>query len=173
MASTMAIEEWRPVQNFDGYEVSSLGQIRSWKRLRGNGPEPTEPRILKTCLDRDGYKQVTLCDGTQTTKKVCWLVCEAFHGERPSMNVVRHLNGNQGDDRAENLKWGTYKENVEDSVKHGTKAKGEQANRSSITEKDIQRIRSGTESVKELAATFNVSEGAIRHIQKGRSWTHV
>lgn len=168
-----AIEEWRPIQDFEGYEVSSLGQVRSWKPLRGRGPKPTSPRTLKTCPDKDGYKQVTLCKGTQTTKKVCWLVCETFHGKRPDKNVVRHLNGNQEDDREENLKWGTHKENVADAVSHGTKARGEQANRSSITEADIPRIRSGVESVKELAATFGVSEGAIRHIQKKRNWSHV
>ena len=168
-----AIEEWRQIQGFEGYEVSSLGQVRSWKKLRGNGPTPTEPRTLKPCVDKDGYKQVTLCAGKQTTKKVCWLVCEAFHGERPDKRVVRHLNGIPSDDRKENLEWGTHKENVADSISHGTKAVGERAKRSSIKEEDIPRIRSRKESVKELAAAFGVSEGAIRHIQKRRNWTHV
>jgi len=47
------------------------------------------------------------------TMKVHRLVCEAFHGEPPSAkSVVLHLNENALDNRPENLKWGTQKENL-------------------------------------------------------------
>lgn len=44
--------------------------------------------------------------------KVASLICEAFHGPRPLGNVVMHLNEDSRDNRAENLSWGTQKENL-------------------------------------------------------------
>lgn len=45
--------------------------------------------------------------------KVHRAVCEAFHGAPPfSKAVVIHLNEDGTDNRPENLKWGTQKENL-------------------------------------------------------------
>jgi hypothetical protein len=47
------------------------------------------------------------------TRKIHRLVCEAFHGPAPSKkSVVMHLNEDAHDNRPENLKWGTQKENL-------------------------------------------------------------
>jgi hypothetical protein len=45
--------------------------------------------------------------------KVHRLVCEAFHGPAPEgKNVVIHINEDAHDNRPQNLKWGTQKENL-------------------------------------------------------------
>lgn len=45
--------------------------------------------------------------------KIHRLICIAFHGEPPfEKAVVIHINENTLDNRAENLKWGTQKENL-------------------------------------------------------------
>lgn len=45
--------------------------------------------------------------------KVHRLICEAFHGPAPEGKpVVLHLNENSLDNRPENLRWGTQKENL-------------------------------------------------------------
>ncbi len=45
--------------------------------------------------------------------KIHRLVCEAFHGPQPEGKpVVIHLNEDATDNRPENLKWGTQKENL-------------------------------------------------------------
>ena len=45
--------------------------------------------------------------------KVHQLVCDAFHGPKPFDGaVVIHINEDGLDNRAENLKWGTQKENL-------------------------------------------------------------
>lgn len=46
-------------------------------------------------------------------KRVHILVCETFHGPKPFEEaVVMHLNDNPLDNRSENLKWGSQKENL-------------------------------------------------------------
>ena len=49
----------------------------------------------------------------QSPRKVHQLVCEAFHGPRPfEKAVVIHIDENAHNNRPENLKWGTQKENL-------------------------------------------------------------
>lgn len=46
------------------------------------------------------------------TYKVHRLVCEAFHGPPPDGADTLHLDENPANNRPENLKWGTRKENL-------------------------------------------------------------
>lgn len=71
---------------------------------------------LRTPTGSTGYPQVNLFTGTgRKTFAVHTLVARAFHGDP----VVRHLNGDPSDNRAENLVWGTQKQNTWDTVDHG------------------------------------------------------
>jgi len=46
------------------------------------------------------------------TFKVHQLVCEAFHGPKPSpTHIVLHLDEDPSNNKPENLRWGTRKEN--------------------------------------------------------------
>lgn len=54
---------------------------------------------------------------------IYWLVARVYLGARPSVNhVVCHRNGNQADDRVDNLYWGTYSDNLRDAWRHGAYA---------------------------------------------------
>ena len=113
---------WLPIPGSDGYEASTDGRIRSVSRVvyRKDGKsQPVKGRELKTWVTR-GYRAIKLgVHGRHTY--VHTLVCEAFHGPRPSpKHEVRHLNGDNFDNRAENLAWGTRSENKQDSIRHGT-----------------------------------------------------
>lgn len=45
--------------------------------------------------------------------KVHRLVCEAFHGPAPKgMEIVIHIDEDATNNKADNLKWGTQKENL-------------------------------------------------------------
>ncbi|GAB2519601.1 HNH endonuclease [Paramicrobacterium agarici] len=107
----MQSTEWRPVPGYeDRYEVSNDGQVRSTSAVRNGG------KVLKPWRGSQGYLQVALHkDLRQTTFSVHTLVALAFHGGP----VVRHLNGDQTDNRVENISWGTQKQNTHDTVDHG------------------------------------------------------
>lgn len=106
------MEQWRPVPGLDGYEASNIGRVRSLKR--------GSPRQLAVSLDDWGYRRVSLwVNGAVRSRRVHQLVCAAFHGPRPVGLQARHLNGEQLDNRADNLRWGTPRENMRDRIKHG------------------------------------------------------
>lgn len=49
----------------------------------------------------------------QAPRKVHQLVCEAFHGAKPFPNaVVIHIDEDAHNNKAENLRWGTQKDNL-------------------------------------------------------------
>lgn len=105
---------WLPVVGYEGlYQVSDDGSLNT-KSRRGEWI----PRAI--CTDKNGYRRVTLSlDGKKYCRLVHHLVLEAFVGPRPEGHECRHLNGNPGDNRLENLQWGTSTENSFDVVRHG------------------------------------------------------
>lgn len=93
------IEEWRDVPGELGYQVSSLGQARSNRKVLTPSINPIS-----------GHATVTV--GNRRTRYIHHMVCLAFHGLRPEDRpIVLHLDGNSGNNRADNLAWGTHKEN--------------------------------------------------------------
>lgn len=118
-------ERWRPVVGYDGqYSISTLGRVRSDERFIENSrgtKRLIHPRILKPAADRRGYLYVNLWRGNRgITAYIHRIVLEAFVGPLPIGFEVRHLNGQNTDNRLENLKYGTRSENHLDSVRHGT-----------------------------------------------------
>jgi hypothetical protein len=166
--------EWKPVIGFDGYEVSSSGEVRSWRPERKNAPYPKQPRMLKFIITPGGYRQLNLyADGKRRVVRIPVLVAETFHGPRPLNMVLRHLNGNCLDDRASNLEWGTSQENSDDMRRHGTWLHGEPVHTAKLTHQDVLDILQSTDRGIDLAKRYGVTPGNICHIRKGRSWNHI
>lgn len=110
----MTAEEWRPVDGFDGYMVSSLGRVISYRQTRSG-------HVMAQAIDNYGYPTVSLTrNGKYRPYRVHGLVARAFHGPRPDGKEARHLNGVKTDCRASNLQWGTHRQNMRDMLGHGT-----------------------------------------------------
>jgi hypothetical protein len=111
-------ERWLPIPGYEGrYDVSDQGRVRSWTRsLR-------DPHLLRQHLNGAGYLQVKLCrDRAVNTARVHLLVLLAFVGPRADGLVCRHLDGDSNNNVLSNLRYGTYAENAQDRVRHGTDA---------------------------------------------------
>lgn len=117
-------EVWKDIPGYEGYyQASDQGRIRSLDRVvphRTLGSVKRQGSEMTQYQDRDGYMKVKLSKGGR--KKVCSvhrLVLLAFEGE-PNGRVCCHNNGARSDNRRENLRWGTPKENSLDMVEHKT-----------------------------------------------------
>ena len=101
-------EIWKPIKDYEGlYEVSNLGRVKSLN-YRGTGKE----KILKNIENSKGYFQVGLVKfGKQKVFKVHRLVAEAFIPNPENKPCIDHINTVKSDNRVENLRWVTYKEN--------------------------------------------------------------
>ena len=109
-------EEWKMILRSDGYEVSSLGRVRSLDRFVkcGRGGESRrmiKGRVLKPhIVHSTGYEQVIV--GSRRKESVPRLVALAFVDGHANGLVVNHKNGNRRDNRKDNLEWVTQGENI-------------------------------------------------------------
>ena len=108
-------------------------------------------------------------------RKIHILVLTSFTGRRPNGMVVCHIDGDKSNNRLDNLRWGTPKENIGDKIKHGTHRSGSKINTAKLTISDVTYIRKNFKKVnatrsnrKELAEKFNVSKKTITDIALGR-----
>lgn len=107
--------EWRWVPGAEGkYAVSSEGAVRSYA-VSSRGP------LMALHEDKDGYLCCNMWIGGKKRMHYAHrLVAVAFHGEPPAgCEQVRHVNGDNQDNSAGNLAWGTGRENNLDTVAHG------------------------------------------------------
>ncbi len=174
--------EFRTLDDWPGYAVSACGKVASSRRA-GQQVGRTWPwRLLSLKTNSRGYKMVTLYKrGDSQETSVHRLVLLSCVGSCPAGMECRHLNGDQVDNRVENLSWGTHKENIADKYRHGTAVtppvrRGSENGLSKLTEADIPVIRqmiSDGKSQRVIAEQFGVSRGAIRRVSDGTSWGHV
>lgn len=170
-------EFWKQIKGFEGvYEVSTLGQIRSLdrpQRVRGNGISMQKGQILKQ------WKQgnYMYCDlrlpGIKQKARVHVVVLEAFICARPIGMIACHNNGDSTDNRLCNLRWGTYKDNAEDKILHGTHRYGESSAKSKLTEAQAMAILESSETYSKIAKQFGVCKSTVTHIKTGRNWPHL
>lgn len=116
-------EEWRDVIGYEGYyQVSNTGMVRSVDRVvtRSGKPIVRHSHYLKPRLSKEGYNSASLSmGGEQKYVKVHRIVAQAFILNLENKPQVNHINGNQGDNRVENLEWVTQHENMRHAVETG------------------------------------------------------
>jgi len=98
------MEEWRMVQHFPNYSVSSYGRVRS-DIVYGNG---NTGRILTPIPNQRGIVNVGLVhNGVQFKRSVALLVAHAFiHTARPlSFNTPINRDGDRSNNHVDNLLW--------------------------------------------------------------------
>lgn len=175
----MLHEEWRAIDGFPGYQVSSLGRVRSFRR------GTLDAVILRpSTANKAGRKVATIyADGVRYYRLVARLVCGAFSGPPAPGQQAAHKNGNAGDDRADNLYWASPLQNSADRDRHGRTARGSRHYATKLTERDVAAIKAVylTEKSKGriygvvvgLSRQYGVSLSAIEDIVYGKKWRHV
>jgi hypothetical protein len=150
-----------PIPGFPGYWAGSDGEIYSTRcRERTDGPL----KKLKSGLDGKGrYLHVSLMTGrVRHNKNVHRLICEVFHGKPSAKETASHLNGKCKDNRPENLKWESMRDNFKRKKEHGTYDGGWRNSRAVFNEEQIIFIRAQAKKgitykkiLEDLGVTYN------------------
>jgi len=125
---------WIKINEFDGYEVSSDGRVRSkerkvlttagWPGVLAHGKTIKE-RILKPSVSGNGYLFVSLRrDNKNFPKRIHTLVAECFIGPRPAGLIILHKDQNKYNNDFRNLEYGTMAKNTQDYYKSIGKRSG-------------------------------------------------
>lgn len=101
----MGVSEWKEISNYKGYVISRDGIVVNTK---------TNRKLIPS--NRNGYLRVNL--GTKKLS-VHRLVYETYIG--PISGYIDHINGDRSDNRVENLRDITQKENVKNTYERGRK----------------------------------------------------
>lgn len=172
------------VPGFPGYLVSSDGFVWSAWTWAGGGRRgesrhkiADQWRKLVGGKCKHGYFKVILCNnGKRKCARVNNLVLTCFVGPAPKGMVSAHGNGICTDNRLDNLRWATQKENLQDRHRHGTYQIGDTSTNRKLYERQVKEILSRLargEAVKSLAAEFGVKTVTVYAIKAGRNWKHV
>ena len=129
-------EIWKPILGYENlYEISNMGKVRSLNYL---GHHIT--KILKVSLDSKGYYHLNLFkNGESKTVLLHRLIAQAFIPNRDNKPYLDHINTIRTDNRIENLRWCTRRENQNNPI---TRYKQRLA--SSLS---IKKIRTATENL--------------------------
>ena len=119
LLSRVGIEVWKTIPNFESYQVSNLGNVRSLKY----GKE----RILKKPIGGGGYLQVSIYINKKYSKRtINQLMAIAFLNHKPSGHkmVVDHIDTNKLNNKLYNLQVITNRENLSKDRKGTSKYTG-------------------------------------------------
>ena len=117
-------EIWKDIEDYEGYQVSNFGRVRSLDRIDSNN-HPLNGVILKPYISNSGYLLVGLYKQQRCYKKLVHrLVAEAFIPNPDNKPEIDHINTIKTDNTVflnedgsvnyekTNLRWTTRKENI-------------------------------------------------------------
>jgi hypothetical protein len=146
-------EEWRCMPGLPDVQVSSLGRVMRAGRIV---PASQNKHI--------GYREVRVRGRHFYVHR---MVLHAFRGPPPKNHEACHANGDRGDNRIVNLRWGTRSANRRDATRHGTAAGGGGPR---LTAEAVAEIRASSSRSVELAARYGVSPSCISQARNRRTW---
>ncbi len=135
----MSVEVWKEIPDFPDYEVSTFGRLR---RIRPANSNRAKVGLLKANTCRTYHRFGLYNGGKIRTLLVHRIILMTFVGPPPSQ---RHQGAHEDDtpsnNRLDNLRWATPKENSEDRVIRGRQVSGTSHPNTRLTDKQIKAIR--------------------------------
>lgn len=180
------MEQWENIKDWNGYQVSSEGRVRSVDRIIyydrpdcDNCKRVFKGIIRKQRLSNCGYPRINLCiNGVTKMYAVHRLVAMAFISNPENKPMVNHIDANKENNYYKNLEWCTRRENQDHSNRLGLQVfiKGENIHTSKLKESDVvvikQLLSAGVQGAT-IAKEYNVTGFCIYSIKNGRNWKHV
>lgn len=107
-------EVWKDIPGFPGYQLSNLGNLRSFlKRGLSKRTEPKCLKLFKRGKNNRYWTAVLLDPMTRKSRSFTLhrLLWQIFIGPIPDGMQIDHINGDSFDNRLENLRLGSHQQN--------------------------------------------------------------
>jgi hypothetical protein len=178
--------EYKNVVGCTGYRVGDDGSVWSrWEKVglgygKGTGQQIGRNwKRMKIATATNGYLVVSLKkdDGKRRQFRVHELVLTAFVGICPKgMQACHDPDRTKSNCNLNNLRWGTPKDNRQDSVRHGTQVRGETTGTAVLNDWKVKfainRLKNGWTIVR-IARLLKVGETTVRNIAQNKTWQHI
>jgi hypothetical protein len=154
-------EVWKTIPDYQDYEGSNFGNVRSTKRGK--------VRQLNPWKHKKGYMSVDLNDGARRkTVMVHRVIAELFIENPHKCPQVNHKDGDKTNNCVVNLEWVSINENME---------RGKELAGSALTEEHILKIYvlgiNGTLKSEEIGVEFNIDAGLVDDIKAGKVFSKI
>lgn len=177
---------WKDIEGFEGkYQVSNFGEVKALERavMNNGGVQRKHERILKQNTSSNRHAMVILCkDGKTYPKLVHRLVALAFIPNPENKPVVDHIDTNPYNNRVDNLRWATTRENCMNPLTriHNSISKmGHPYRGRKLTPEEIEKIRLANTGRKQSEEhrrknreshknSIKAQEAARRNLEKAR-----
>jgi len=162
-------EKWLPVVGYeDRYEVSNFGFVRN----------SVTKAILSPYYDKKGYLKVGLFDivngqGRRRQRGIHTLMLIAFKGPGPNRHECCHIDGNPANNRLDNLRWDSHRNNMLDRIEHGTVNHGERNGQAKLTREQIFAIRIDQRTQSEIGKEYGIAQATVSQIKTKARWGHI
>lgn len=169
-------EVWKEIPCHKNYQASNFGRIR---QVSESARAPAFAVIAQSIVH--GYKVANIREnGRFVQHKVHRLVAMAWLPvPEEGRNLVAHNDGSRDNNRPDNLRWATCKENLADRKVHGTEIRGAKNGRSKLSINQVIEIRrrykkrDPIDGAAAMAREFGVSDCAIIFAYNGKNWSHL
>lgn len=114
------MEKWKQIKECDYYFISTEGNFKSCDRIIKTENGKTQlwkGEKIKPTKQKNGYLNVYMrINGKRCVRKLHRLVAETFIPNPENKHEVDHIDGNKENNKVENLRWVTHKENSNNPV---------------------------------------------------------
>jgi hypothetical protein len=170
----------RPIPNFRHYYISDNGIVYSIKPNNQYSKRPGTLIVLKHRNSR-GYPTVALSkNNKQYNRRVHRLVMETFAGKCPPLMEVCHNDGNKLNNKLENLRYDTHKNNMKDRTLQGNGyiPAGTLNGQTKLNELQVRIIKRFCSfnmmgNQKYIASVFNVHRSTVGRITRNIGWLNL
>jgi hypothetical protein len=171
-------EIWKFVpETNDKYKASTWGRVKSLDMLVFNGKVwyPKSGRILKATVDV-GRVLIGLGGKNGKLRPLSHVILRTFVGPKPDGMEACHWDGNPKNNRLENLRWDTHKNNEADKIRHGTNNECGRNGSAKITKIQARNVRelymTGKYSYEGIEKETGINKGIIHTLVTGKCWNH-
>lgn len=166
------MERWAKIQESPNYEVSDHGRIKGPKGIRKPSKQSTGYYYIGLHLPGRGLTNFLV------HRLVATYFCEGYKEGL----IVAHRDGNKDNNRWDNLRWTTQKDNMHDKKIHGTAynvPRGQNHYRCRFVAeapkyvKDIRERHANGTSMTALAKEYGLGLTTVKNIVDRHTWKHI